>query len=465
MVDRQSVATAHRASREEAATPAPLAQAVSRAALPAEVSMPIAHPPGVAMPAAAPADDPSHPTADAPVPASIRVDAATATTLATPFAPTAWQAQRVAAPPETHAAAQASTGFDAVSRSAAGAEPVPDGAGSATTPHHMPLPLLSPTPHAPQATAPAALQRIVHAEAAPSRTVHRAAVDPPAMHASEGRHDGADAPNPAAPGGEAAAAVHARAASRAQPVITQAAAALTLRLPAALNLAPDGAPAVASALPQAGPIAATHSGGGLPAGGAAAFIARAHEPAAANRPEADAAASPAASTIAEPHVPATSTALPLLLHTPTPTHANAASSSPAAAEPPAARPAPVTLARAASLPTAPLHRFPLALARLAGNAAGPGAGASATSHGAPPSSAVSLQIDRAEPVPGAPHELLGAAPMEAAPVTPARRSDGSAGTGGRDAPVDVDDLVERAWQALMLRLVIEQERRGYGRWA
>jgi hypothetical protein len=31
--------------------------------------------------------------------------------------------------------------------------------------------------------------------------------------------------------------------------------------------------------------------------------------------------------------------------------------------------------------------------------------------------------------------------------------------------LDVDDLVERAWSAFMLRLTIEHERRGFGRWS
>lgn len=33
------------------------------------------------------------------------------------------------------------------------------------------------------------------------------------------------------------------------------------------------------------------------------------------------------------------------------------------------------------------------------------------------------------------------------------------------AAVDIDDLVERAWRALMARLATEQERRGFTRWA
>jgi len=34
-----------------------------------------------------------------------------------------------------------------------------------------------------------------------------------------------------------------------------------------------------------------------------------------------------------------------------------------------------------------------------------------------------------------------------------------------EAAPDADDIVERAWRELMSRLAIEQERRGFGRWA
>jgi hypothetical protein len=33
------------------------------------------------------------------------------------------------------------------------------------------------------------------------------------------------------------------------------------------------------------------------------------------------------------------------------------------------------------------------------------------------------------------------------------------------AGADIDDIVDRALQALMMRLTIEKERRGFGRWA
>lgn len=37
--------------------------------------------------------------------------------------------------------------------------------------------------------------------------------------------------------------------------------------------------------------------------------------------------------------------------------------------------------------------------------------------------------------------------------------------GGAHAEIDVDDIVERAWGALMSRLATEHERRGFARWA
>jgi hypothetical protein len=49
--------------------------------------------------------------------------------------------------------------------------------------------------------------------------------------------------------------------------------------------------------------------------------------------------------------------------------------------------------------------------------------------------------------------------------------DGGAERGGAEAPaaaakrnVDLDELVEKAWQKLMRKLTIEHERRGYARW-
>lgn len=32
------------------------------------------------------------------------------------------------------------------------------------------------------------------------------------------------------------------------------------------------------------------------------------------------------------------------------------------------------------------------------------------------------------------------------------------------AQIDLDELVEKAWQKLMFKLTVEQERRGYSRW-
>lgn len=46
-----------------------------------------------------------------------------------------------------------------------------------------------------------------------------------------------------------------------------------------------------------------------------------------------------------------------------------------------------------------------------------------------------------------------------------RHPEATGGTTQQTAAIDVDDVVERAWRALMSRLAIEQERRGFGRWA
>jgi hypothetical protein len=35
--------------------------------------------------------------------------------------------------------------------------------------------------------------------------------------------------------------------------------------------------------------------------------------------------------------------------------------------------------------------------------------------------------------------------------------------GGSQSPIDLDELVEKAWQKLLHKLTIEQERRGYSR--
>ena len=51
-------------------------------------------------------------------------------------------------------------------------------------------------------------------------------------------------------------------------------------------------------------------------------------------------------------------------------------------------------------------------------------------------------------------------PLDAA----AEIRDVEAPTAAPNAPVDLDELVEKAWQTLMRRLTVEQERRGYTRW-
>lgn len=79
-----------------------------------------------------------------------------------------------------------------------------------------------------------------------------------------------------------------------------------------------------------------------------------------------------------------------------------------------------------------------------------------------------LVVSREVSATSAPYELPGVAPMTG-PATPTPlasvRAESPGHPANRDAEADVDDIVERAWRALMSRLVIEQERRGFGRWA
>lgn len=67
-----------------------------------------------------------------------------------------------------------------------------------------------------------------------------------------------------------------------------------------------------------------------------------------------------------------------------------------------------------------------------------------------------------------PYELPGVPPING-PATPtplaSLYAENSGRQASRDVEADVDDLVERAWGALMLRLAIEQERRGFARWS
>jgi len=68
----------------------------------------------------------------------------------------------------------------------------------------------------------------------------------------------------------------------------------------------------------------------------------------------------------------------------------------------------------------------------------------------------------------APYELPAAAAMPGPTMPPSALAPHAAApspSAGRGAEADVDDLVERAWQTLMSRLAIEQERRGFGRWS
>jgi hypothetical protein len=52
-----------------------------------------------------------------------------------------------------------------------------------------------------------------------------------------------------------------------------------------------------------------------------------------------------------------------------------------------------------------------------------------------------------------------------APPIAGSRGDGASRAPVHDAAADADEIVERAWRALMSRLAIEQERRGFGRWS
>jgi len=102
------------------------------------------------------------------------------------------------------------------------------------------------------------------------------------------------------------------------------------------------------------------------------------------------------------------------------------------------------------------------------------------------------QHDAPEPAPTGGHELLFAVhPAESVPVTAVQRTSesliqaapapittagpipvgprqdvraGEAPAGAANRPIDLDELVDRAWQKLMRKVSIEQERRGYARW-
>jgi hypothetical protein len=67
-------------------------------------------------------------------------------------------------------------------------------------------------------------------------------------------------------------------------------------------------------------------------------------------------------------------------------------------------------------------------------------------------------------LPGAPSGPETAAAGDA--PTPSNQRDQPNGAAGpAAAAVDMDEIVDRAWRAVMSRLAIERERRGYGRWA
>jgi hypothetical protein len=85
-----------------------------------------------------------------------------------------------------------------------------------------------------------------------------------------------------------------------------------------------------------------------------------------------------------------------------------------------------------------------------------------------PANEAPLILSRQEAPASAPYDLPAAPPMPA-PASPARGlgedTETKSNTAERDREGAIDEIVDRAWQALMLRLSIEQERRGFGRWA
>src|SRR5215831_8881055 len=66
------------------------------------------------------------------------------------------------------------------------------------------------------------------------------------------------------------------------------------------------------------------------------------------------------------------------------------------------------------------------------------------------------------PVQAAPAPIPAVAHVPAGPGQDVRAGEAPAGAANR--PVDLDELVDRAWQKLMRKVSIEQERRGYARW-
>ena len=153
----------------------------------------------------------------------------------------------------------------------------------------------------------------------------------------------------------------------------------------------------------------------------------------------------------------------------------------------------VSGARAAALARAPA--MPLSLpqiARTAFEATDPGdmgaggarpslASAAASSVAAAQPRAVSMPLARRAAVdaPAAPIDrvtlpmslaVAHPAPALAELLMPAPASTSAAGAGGSGrgaapAEIDVDDIVERAWRAVLARLAVDQERRGFARWA
>jgi hypothetical protein len=81
--------------------------------------------------------------------------------------------------------------------------------------------------------------------------------------------------------------------------------------------------------------------------------------------------------------------------------------------------------------------------------------------------AIPMVVARADSMAPAPYDRPGSTflPALETSVDAGSRSDTPVSALPRDAAVDADEIVERAWREVMSRLAIEQERRGFGRWS
>lgn len=137
-------------------------------------------------------------------------------------------------------------------------------------------------------------------------------------------------------------------------------------------------------------------------------------------------------------------------------------------------PAAVSAPRLQAGPLPHVARRPAASADAAGGAPA-GSPMPLARQGAAGGGSASASLVARAPSPGAepqpPYELPGAPampqPAASGPgtVRPGAPGDGGAAPGGEAGGVDMDEIVERAWRAVMQRLAIEQERRGLRRWS